>query len=112
MTEPKLKPGIWVKGLIRQLDIDFITAVIVRSGDPDGGAVYLKVNQFSKGCTVFSRSYGQDGVRIWASATGEGLVEEETADDYLSRQISYDPDCWIVEIEDAGGKFSLEKYNL
>jgi len=107
--EPRLKPAIWVKALVRQLNMELITAMIVRKGDPDGGAVYLKVNRFAEGCTVFSRSYAQGGERVWAPATGEAPVDEERADQYIARQIDYDPDCWVIEIEDPGRKFSVKE---
>ena len=90
-----------------RLNAEFIPAVVVRSGDPDGGAVFLKINRFKDGCVVFNRSYGQDGERLWAPATGDAPVEETLADEYLSRQIKYDSDCWIIEIEDPGNKFSV-----
>ena len=106
--EPRLKPGIWVKALIRRLDVDLITAVVVRSGDSDGGAVYLKINRMGDGCQVFNRTYGAQGERVWMSATGEVPVDEGQADEYLARQFNFDPDCWVIEIEDPGGRFSIQ----
>ncbi len=108
--EPRIKPSIWIKALLRRLNMELIPAVIVRSGDPDGGAIYLKVNRFAHGCQVFSRSYGQGGERIWAPATGEAPVDEQQADQYLSRQTNFDPDCWIMEIEDPNSKFTIATY--
>jgi hypothetical protein len=108
--EPRLKPEIWIKALVRQLNMEMITTMVVRKGDPDGGAVYLKVNRFAEGCLVYSRSYGLDGERVWAPATGDGPVEEQQADDYIARQVNYDPDCWVIEIEDPENNFSIEKY--
>lgn len=82
--------------------------MVIRSGDPEAGAIYLKVNFLDGNCRVLNRTYGEDGQRIWSSATGDAPVEEARADEYLERQIKFDPDCWIVEIEDPGEKFLPE----
>lgn len=103
--EPRLKAAIWVKALIRRLDVDFITATVIRSGDPQAGAVYLTANDLKDGCRVYSRSYGENGRRIWAAATGDHPVPETEAADYITRQVKVDPDCWVLEIEDPHGRF-------
>ncbi len=106
--EPRLKSALWVKALIRRLDVEMMTAMVTRSGDPEAGAVYLKLNFLNGECRVLNRTYGDAGQRVWSSATGEAPVGEANADDYLERQIKYDSDCWIVEIEDPNGKFSID----
>lgn len=78
-------------------------AVISRKGDEDAGAVYVKLIQLGLGCRVMTRARGQEGEAIWLSATGEDLVKESQADDYLARQYRVDPDIWVVEIEDRDG---------
>ncbi len=105
--EPRLKSGLWVKALVRKLDVDLVTAMVTRSGDPEAGAIYLKLNYLNGECRVLNRTYGEEGERLWSSATGEAPVEEARADEYLQRQIDFDPDCWIIEIEDPNGTFSV-----
>ncbi len=91
---------------MRKLDVDLMTAMVTRSGDSEAGAIYLKLNFLNGECRVLNRTYGEDGARLWSSATGDAPVDEAHADDYLQRQINFDPDCWIVEIEDPGERFS------
>ncbi len=105
MDAPRLKAEIWIKALVRRLDVDFTTAMVIRKGDPQAGAVYVKVNDLKGGCHVYSRSYGQDGQRLWAPATGDEPVPEERADDYIAKQVKFDSDCWVVEIENPDGAF-------
>ena len=105
MDEPRLKSEIWVKALVRRLETNFMTAMIIRSGDKQAGAIYLKVNDLKDGCRVLSRSYGQDGKRQWAPATGNEPVSEERANEYIAKQVKFDSDCWVVEIEDPAGTF-------
>ncbi len=88
------------------MDVDLMTAMIIRSGDPEAGAIYLKVNYLDGNCRVLNRTYGEAGEQVWSSATGDAPVEEARADEYLQRQFNFDSDCWVVEIEDPNGKFS------
>ncbi len=106
--EPRLKSELWVKALVRRLDVELMSAMVIRSGDPEAGAIYLKLNFLNGECRVLNRTYGEDGQRLWSGATGDAPVDEARADEYLRRQINFDPDCWIVEIEDPNGRFSTD----
>ena len=80
-----------------------IPAVVVRSGDPDAGAICVKVNQRDQGCSVMVQAHGVDGRTVWLSATGDQPVDEREADDVLARHRARDPDLWVLEVEDRGG---------
>ena len=101
--EPRLKSRLRVAAEIRRCAADGITAVVVRRGDPDAGAVLLKVNRFAAGCRVFTGGYGPEGERQWMAGTGPEPVPEADADAYVERQRDRDPDLWVVEIEDVKG---------
>lgn len=103
----ELKAGVWVQARIRQCDLDGIPAVVVRRGDPDAGAVLIKLNRLNTGCVVYTRFRDMDGKLKWISATGEAPVDDQAADDYIERQAARDRDLWVLEIEDHKGDFSL-----
>ena len=101
--EARLKTGLWVAALVRRYDREAIPAVVARRGDPDAGAVLVKVNRRDAGCTVFARERGADDTLAWQPVSGEGIPEAE-ADAYISRQIGRDPDLWVVEVEDRAAR--------
>jgi GMP synthase (glutamine-hydrolysing) len=110
MIEPRLKTEIWVKAHIRKAAAAGVPAMVVRHGDDDAGAVLIKVNTLTPdGCMVFAASRDLDGRRIWRRATGNDPVAEADADGYIARQVGYDSDLWIIEIEDREGRHFLDE---
>lgn len=78
---------------------------MVRRGDPDAGAIYVKLHLgIGVGCVVLApaRDYAT-GKAWWRRATGADPVPEPDADAYLAREARVDPDLWVLEIEDRQG---------
>ena len=98
--EARLKSEFWVKAQLRLLDQACISAVIGKRGDPDAGAIYLKIIYDRTNVVVLSPSRNIDGEQVWIRGTGNESVSEPEADAYLSRQMDFDPDIWVLEIED------------
>lgn len=105
MTEARLKAQVIVQSAIRRASMRGIAATVARRGDPDAGAVYVKINRGrDAGCTVLApaRDYECE-VTLWRPATGNDPVPEADADAYIERERRIDPDLWVLEIEDREG---------
>ena len=105
---PRLKTEVRAQAWLRRCAVAGLMATIARKGDPDAGALFLKINRFKAGCEVFSGVTGPDGAAAWLRGTGPVLVTEAQADAYLARQVTYDPDMWVLEIEDPKSVFVLD----
>ena len=103
-----LTTRLWVQAQVRLCDRAFIPATVVRSGDPDAGAVLVKVNRFEAGVTVYAQTNTLEGEFAWSRGTGPNPVSEADADAYITRQIGRDPDLWVIEIEDKQGRNPFE----
>jgi hypothetical protein len=108
MTEPALKAEIWVKAQIRICDSQSIPCFVVRKGDPDAGSILLKLNRLGAGVDVYSQVRTMDGIRAWMRATGDEPVDELKADEYIEKQLKFDPDIWVLEIEDPGHNYIMD----
>jgi hypothetical protein len=67
----------------------------------------LKLNRLDGSCVVLSpASRGEE--RVWMRPLGDSADEQRCAD-YLTKQIRFDPDIWIVEIEDRAGRTFVDE---
>lgn len=103
-----LTTGLWVSAQVRLCDRAFIPATVVRRGDPDAGTVLLKLNRFEEGVTVYTQASGMGDEPTWSRGTGPKPVSEAEADAYIERQVKYDPDVWVLEIEDRKGQYKID----
>lgn len=101
----RLKSGVWVSAQVRLCNRLLLPTYVVRRGDPDAGAILLKLRRGVGAWEVLSQTRRPDGGLGWTRATGPGPVDEAAADAYLARQQQFDPDLWIVEIEDPDGRY-------
>lgn len=104
---PRLKAEIWVKALIRRCEVAGAAAMVVRRGDATSGTVLVKVNRLDRTAMVYAPARAGDGSLVWLPGTGSSPVAEADADAYIERQRKFDPDLWVVEIEDREGRHFL-----
>ena len=106
--EARLKTSIQVMALIRRCDLAAIGVAVTARGDPDAGAILIKLCARDTGATVLSQTRRADGTLGWMRATGVAAVAESEADAYIARQRQRDPDLWVVEIETAAPETVLD----
>lgn len=98
-----LSTDLWVSALIRRAQLGGAFATVARKGDARAGTVVVKAfDTATRRARLYAEAFGPDGERLWMQPV-ESEVESEL-DAYLQRQIGYDPDLWIVEIEDREGR--------
>jgi len=107
-TTPRLKAGIFVRALIRRAEVAGASAFILRKGAEEAGAVILKVARLDGSVLVLSQVRLGDGRLAWAKALGD-WVSEDRAAAWCDRQTTFDPDLWIVEIEDRAGRAFVDE---
>jgi len=108
--EPRLKAEIWVKAHIRKCANHNVPVMVTRRGDATAGIVLIKVNRLGPGCMVFAPATNfDDGSREWRRATGKDWIAESDADAYIDKQINFDSDLWVLEIEDPDGRPFLDE---
>ena len=98
-----LSSDVWVYALIRRAELGGAFATIVRKGDATGGAVLVKTRDPRSGATrLYAQATRGDGDGVWMRPVGSEV--EADVDAYIERAARFDPDIWVVEIEDSDGK--------
>lgn len=106
---PRLTAEFWVQAYLRRLNIANIPAFVVHKGDITAGAILIKANPLDGSAKLFHRIYDGDGQRIW-SLLDEGL--ESKMDELVGKQRRFDPDLWVIEVEDRNGRTLLDEDGL
>ncbi len=83
-------------------------AFVVRKGAEEAGAIFLKISKLDGSCTVLNQARDGAGELIWARPLGEASDEAKVSA-YLERQIKFDPDLWVLEIEDREGRVFVDE---
>ncbi len=105
----KLTAEFWVQAYLARLRLADIPAFVAARGDATAGAVLVKSNTLDGKARAWQRSFDGDGNRIWiVLAEGSDQAVEET----LRRQRGFDPDIWIIEVEDRAGRTLLDEPGL
>src|ERR1043165_905393 len=109
MTVPRLKAGIFVRALIRRAEVAGAQAYVVRKGSEDSGAIFLKINRLDGTSLVLDLARrGAEGDLVWVKPLGDS-ADEEKSRAWFDRQVKFDPDVWIVEIEDREGRTFVDE---
>jgi hypothetical protein len=101
-----------VKAILRRASVGGAAAYVVRRGDAERGALYLKIATLDGRARILgpappSFEETHDEGEMVAHLDPAGVAEHE-AEVYLAQQADYDPDLWLVEIEDRDGRSFVE----
>lgn len=106
----RLTAEFWVAAYRRRLDAEAIPCTVVRRGDATAGAVLVKCATLDGRASVHQRSFDLlTGERAWVV-----LIEgpEPDCDAAVARQVAFDPDLWVLEVEDRRGRHLLDQEGL
>lgn len=106
----RLATGLWVSAYLARLQAQGISTYVVAKGDATAGAVLVKLATMDGQAKAFQRSVDlMTGARTWMVLT-EG--DERSVDESITRQRGFDPDLWVIEVEDARGRHMLDEPGL
>ena len=106
----RLTADIWVSAYLTRLRLAAIPAFVVARGDATAGAVMVKLNTLDGRACCYQRSFDlMTGDRSWV-ILAQGA--ETDVDQSVQRQRGYDPDLWVIEVEDKQGRHLLDEDGL
>ncbi len=97
-----------MRALVRRAEVAGASGFIVRKGAEEAGAVILTVSRLDGTCLLLNQARDGKGNLVWARPLGD-WSDEAKARIWLDKQIKFDPDLWIVEIEDRQGRAFVDE---
>jgi hypothetical protein len=110
----RLKSAIWVAAYIRRCNGEGAFAVVRRRGAEDAGAIFIKLNRLDGTADLFSPAPqtafddARPADRAFSRSFGKEPVPEQKVEDKLAKETRFDPDVWIVEVEDRSGRHFID----
>ena len=109
----RLKSAIFVSALIRRCQVEGCYATLVRKGAEEAGAIFVKVARLDGTAALygpapqsaFDESFPAD--RKFSVLVAPGSPEAD-ADARVARELKFDPDIFVLEIEDRQGRHFLD----
>ncbi|MCJ2041751.1 DUF1491 family protein [Methylobacterium sp. J-059] len=109
---PRLRSDFWVSAHLRRLAVEGISAVQRRRGAAEAGAIFVKVDRLDGRADLYGpapQALFEDedtGGRRFVAMVWEGTPLD--AEERLTKEIRFDSDLWIIEIDDREGRHLLD----
>jgi len=106
----RLTAQFWVQAYLTHLRVHDIPAFVVAHGDDTAGAVLVKLSTLDGQARLYQRVFDlTTGTRMWSELT---TGAEPDVDATITRQRGFDPDLWVIEVEDRQGRHLLDDPGL
>ncbi len=106
----RLTARFWVDAYLARLRFQEIPAFVTAHGDDTAGAVLVKLNTLDGQAEAFHRSYDlMSGDRTWVALAAGPEMDVDAA---IAKQRGFDPDLWVIEVEDRQGRHLLDEPGL
>ncbi len=107
----RLRTDIWIQAYVRRCFVEGLWAAVSRKGDPDAGAVMVRLDCLDGTVRLYAPAPGgafdDNGDRRWTELFGDSETASIEIAEYLEKQLRYDPDLWIVDVENRLGESLL-----
>ena len=105
----RLRSDIWVSAYIRTQEVQGGFATLRRRGAAEAGAVFVALDCLDGRCALFAPGPSNDDLeRRFVRAHRDEWVDSAEVSARLTRELSRDPDIWIVDVERRDGAHGLE----
>lgn len=109
----RLTSDFFVSAYLRRCGIEGAFAGLRRRGGAEAGAIFVVIDRLDGTGVLYGpapqASYDdRPSDRAFSRMHKDEALPREEIEKRLAREISFDPDCWIVEVEDREGRHFLE----
>ena len=108
----RLRTDFWVAAHIRRCEVEGASAFLRRRGAAEAGAVIVKLDRLDGRAALYGLAPqsdpGRGGDRQFLRLHNAPWIDPPDAEARLKREVGFDTDLWIIEVEDRGGRAFLD----
>jgi hypothetical protein len=110
----RLKSAIWVSAYVRRCHIEGAFAVVRRRGAEEAGAIFVKISKLDGTAALYapapqtSFDEAKPADRLFISSLKQEFEPDAVAEAKITRELEFDSDIWLVEVEDRAGRNFLD----
>lgn len=110
----RLRSDIWVSAYLRRAEIEGAFAVLRKRGAAEAGAIFIRLDRLDGTGALFGPAPQSvmaldDPTRRFCRMHQEEWVDPLTIEERLAREMKFDPDLWIIDVEDRQGRHHLDE---
>jgi len=107
---PRLTSDFWVSAYLRQAAHDGLVAVLRRRGAREAGAIFVKLDRLDGTAALFGPAPQSLADRDGGERRFQQLLDADplAVEDRVARELRFDADLWLVEIETRDGDPRLD----
>lgn len=111
----RLKSAIWVAAYLRRCQIKGAFVAVRRHGADDAGAIFIKLNRLDGTADLYGPApqtafdQARPTSRAFVHHFKRQPAPEAEVEKRLAREVEFDPDVWIVEVEERSGRNFLDR---
>jgi len=110
----RLKSAIWVAAYIRRCNVEGAFAAVRRRGAEEAGAIFVVLNRLDGTADLYGPApqsafdEAHPSGRAFSPILKKRPAPEADVEARLAREVSFDPDVWIIEVEERSGRHFLD----
>ncbi len=110
-----LRADFWVAAYLRRVGVEGAVAMLRRRGAAEAGAIFVKVDRLDGHAALYGpapqselsdRGPGID--RLWMRLHKDDWSDPASVEEKIAREMKFDSDLWLIEVEDRKGRNFLD----
>ncbi len=106
----RLRSDFWVSAYLRRCSIEGIDAALRKRGAAEAGAIFVKVDHLDGTASLYGPApqlfLDESGERLF-TAILQGVTPLDV-EERMTRELRFDSDLWLVEVDDRAGRHFLD----
>ena len=106
----RIRSDFWVSAHLRRCAVEGISAVLRRRGAAEAGAIFVTLDRLDGTASLYGpapQALIEDSAERLFTPLLENVVPLEI-EERMQREARFDPDFWLIEIEDRAGRHFLD----